>query len=150
MEKVIICTYDQQFLPEKKTPGAVCRDLKIAQPITIKPQEVVLVGTGVKTVLPLGRHAKMYARSGLPIKSGLQLANSVAVLDSDYRGEWLIQLYNITQETKIFEAGSRLTQFEIVPTYTVSTSRELPEINYLVDQETYDQFDTLFPSQRGE
>ncbi|MBO4203727.1 hypothetical protein J5893_02745 [bacterium] len=41
----------------------------------------------------------MYARSSLPSKIGLMLANGVAVIDSDYRGEYLLQLYNFTAQT---------------------------------------------------
>lgn len=45
MEKIIVCSYDEKLLPEKKTSGAVCWDMKLAQDIQVKPGELITVGT---------------------------------------------------------------------------------------------------------
>jgi dUTPase len=57
----------------------------------------------------------MYARSSLPTKAHLMLANSVAVFDADFRGEYLMQLYNYTAETVEIPAYTRLAQLEFFP-----------------------------------
>jgi len=43
MEKIIVCTYDEGLLPEKKTLGAVCRDLKLAEDFSVKPGNLQVV-----------------------------------------------------------------------------------------------------------
>jgi dUTPase len=57
----------------------------------------------------------MYARSSLPTKTGLMVANGVAVFDSDFRGEYLMQLYNYTSEVVEISAFTRLMQLEFFP-----------------------------------
>ena len=96
LTNIVICVADSIQLPQKHTPGAVCRDLVINEDITVEPGKIILAPTGVKIACPAGRHTKIYARSGLPIKSGLMLANGVGVIDNDYRGEYFLQLYNFT------------------------------------------------------
>jgi dUTPase len=84
---------------------------------TVHPGTISKVGTGIKTFLPQGRGTKMYARSSLPTKTGLMLANSVAIFDSDFRGEYLMQLYNYTSEKVTIPAFTRLAQLEFFPYY---------------------------------
>lgn len=57
----------------------------------------------------------MYARSSLPTKHHLFLANGVGLIDSDYRGEYHLQLYNPTQETITIPSHTRLCQLEFAP-----------------------------------
>lgn len=148
---ITICTYDPNLLPTKKTPGAVCFDLHIAQDIVVQPHTVAVVGTGVKFALPMGRHTKIYARSSLP-KYWLMLANSVAVMDADYRWEYMLQFYNFTNSPITHKAGDRLAQFEILP-YLLHEARQfgtkdIPNIETIVDQNVYDDFANRFPTDR--
>ena len=83
METIVICASHENFVPERKTPEAMCWDIKAAESLSIAPGEVKLVKSGLKTFIPTGRCCKIYARSSLPIKQGLQLANSVGLVDSD-------------------------------------------------------------------
>lgn len=53
MHKIIICTYNENLVPVKKTPGAVCRDLKIASEFSIASKTYAKIGTGIKTYIPL-------------------------------------------------------------------------------------------------
>jgi len=53
--------------------------------------------------MPLGWQCRVYARSSLPVKNGLMLANSVAIFDANFRGEYIMQFYNFTSETIRFE-----------------------------------------------
>ena len=152
MNKILICSYDTTFLPEKKTPEAACRDIKCAEEITIAPGEIKLVKSGVKTYIPTGRYCRMYARSSLPLKSGLMLANSVGIIDSDYRGEYLMQLFNCTQEPITITKATRLCQIEFCPHYWGNQqfgTSDIPAIETCVDADLWERFDEEFSSERG-
>lgn len=153
MESIILCTYDQLLIPERKTAGAVCRDMKIAEDIVIEPHQVCVVSTGIKTRIPIGRHAKCYARSGLPIKHSLMLANGVAIIDADYRGEYYIQVYNFGDQLVQFERYARLTQLEFVPTYLPEQakygSQDVPQLEIQCDAHIFQTFQDLYPTDRG-
>ena len=150
MEKIIICTYDENLLPEKKTPGAVCWDMKASLDFEIQPGEVKLVSAWFKTYIPNGWHARFYARSGLPTKSHLMQANSVAIMDPDYRGEYLMQFFNFTKEAVNHPIYTRLCQLEFSPywhEWKYGTDYT-PEIEFVVDKDLYDNFDSRFESVR--
>ena len=151
MNKILICVQDRAFLPEKKTPEAACRDIKCTKEITIPPGEIKLVKSGIKTYIPTGRYSRMYARSSLPIKNGLMLANSVGIIDSDYRGEYLMQLFNCTKEAITIEQGTRLCQIEFCPHYRGNQqfgTKEIPDIETRIDAELWERFDEEFSSER--
>lgn len=152
MEKILICSHAVSLLPEKKSPEAMCRDIKAAENFTIAPGEIKLVKSGIKTYIPTGRCCKIYARSSLPIKNGLMLANSVWLVDSDYRGEYLMQLYNCSQEAISIEEETRLCQIEFAPHYRGNAqfwTPEIPVIEMKVDPELFATFDQHFSSERG-
>ncbi len=60
---IIFCVAQTAQLPQKHTPGAVCRDLTINEDIQIAPGKIILAPTGVKIACAAGRHTKIYARS---------------------------------------------------------------------------------------
>jgi len=60
----------------------------------------------------------IYARSGMACKRGLAPANKVGVVDSDYRGEITVVLYNHGMEAQTIENGERIAQFVITPVLT--------------------------------
>jgi len=86
--------------------------------ITILPGESAWVGTGIALEVPKGCAGLVYARSGLACKRGLAPANKVGVVDSDYRGEIKVVLYNHSNEPQIIENGERIAQFVITPVLT--------------------------------
>ena len=59
----------------------------------------------------------IFPRSGLSTKKGLALANKVGVIDSDYRGEWLIVLYNQSNQDQVISPKERVAQFVLMPYY---------------------------------
>lgn len=148
---ILICVADPAHLPEKHSSGAVCRDLCIREDILIRPGQIILAPTGVKIACPTWRHTKIYARSGLPIKSWLMLANGVGVIDNDYRGEYLLQLYNFTDSIVTHTAGTRLGQFEIVPYFLPEQPHSLimPPIEIIISLEIFSVFDEQYPTSRG-
>ena len=84
----------------------------------IAPGETKLIHTGIAIELPLGTVGLIYARSGLASKRGLAPANKVGVIDSDYRGEIRVVLFNHGKETQTVEHGERVAQFLITPVLT--------------------------------
>jgi dUTP pyrophosphatase len=68
--------------------------------------------------LPRGYAGLIYARSGLACKRGLAPANKVGVVDSDYRGEFMIVLHNHGSISQTIEHGERIAQLVITPVFT--------------------------------
>ena len=87
-------------------------------PVTIHPGKTVFVPTGIAMEIPRGYAGLAYARSGLACKQDLAPANKVGVIDSDYRGEFMIALHNHGSETRTVNHGDRIAQLVITPVYT--------------------------------
>ena len=83
--------------------------------ITINPHETVKIGTGLSIELPNGTFGAIFARSGLATKSGLRPANCVGLIDSDYRGNVIVALYNDSSVNKTISPKERIAQLMIVP-----------------------------------
>lgn len=83
--------------------------------IQINPGETVKIGTGLCFQIPEGYFGGVFARSGLATKQGLRPPNCVGVIDSDYRGEVIVALYNDSSETRIVSPGDRVAQMIILP-----------------------------------
>ncbi|WP_341753623.1 dUTP diphosphatase [Candidatus Tisiphia endosymbiont of Dioctria rufipes] len=83
------------------------------EPITIKPQEVKLVPTGICIALPSHLEAQIRPRSGLALKHGVTVLNSPGTIDADYRGEIKVILINHAQEDFIIERGMKIAQMVI-------------------------------------
>lgn len=81
----------------------------------IKPGETVLIPTGIAMAIPYGYFGAIYPRSGIATKMGLRLANCVAVIDSDYRGEIKIPIYNDSDALQNIEYATRIAQIVIQP-----------------------------------
>ena len=83
--------------------------------VTINPHETVLIHTGIAMEIPTGYAGLVYARSGIASKRGLAPANKVGVIDSDYRGEIMVALYNQGKTAQIIEKGERIAQIVLTP-----------------------------------
>jgi dUTP pyrophosphatase len=90
----------------------------LEQPLTVAPGQTVFVPTGLSMALPKGCAGLVYARSGLACKRGLAPANKVGVIDSDYRGEFMVALYNHGSEAQTVNPGERIAQLIITPVLT--------------------------------
>ena len=103
--------------PKKQTVGSAGIDLfnNTDKAFTIKPNESVYVPTGMFVEIPDGYVGLLFARGSLGYKYGCTLTNSVGVIDSDYRGEVMARITNISQEPHTIEAGERCVQLVIVP-----------------------------------
>ncbi|MDO5026367.1 MAG: dUTP diphosphatase [Tissierellia bacterium] len=83
--------------------------------IIVKPNETVKVHTGVSVEIPEGYFGGVYPRSSTGVKKHLMLANTIGVIDSDYRGEIMVFFYNYGSEDQVIKNGDRLAQLIIQP-----------------------------------
>ena len=124
---------DMAIMPTYGSTEAAGADLYacIEEPITIEPGESVFIPTGLAMELPKGYAGLIYARSGLACKRGLAPANKVGVVDSDYRGEFMIVLHNHGAKAQTVQHGERIAQLVITPVFTPG----FVEIEELTDTE---------------
>lgn len=107
-------------MPTYATDGSAAVDLRAAidegTTVTIAPGERALIPTGI-AISPETKDvvAIVAARSGLAIKKGICLANSIGVIDSDYRGEICVGLLNTSKEPFVVERGDRIAQMMFMP-----------------------------------
>lgn len=103
------------ILPTYATDGASGLDLRafIDEPITLAPMERRLIPTGLFVQIPEGYEGQIRARSGLAIKHGIGLVNSIGTIDSDYRGELKIPMINFGNESFAISNGDRVAQLVI-------------------------------------
>ena len=83
--------------------------------VEILPGETAFIDTGIVMEIPNGYVGLVYARSGLSCKQGLAPANKVGVIDSDYRGNIMVALYNQSNEVRTVSEGDRIEQIIIQP-----------------------------------
>lgn len=105
-------------LPYRATAGSAGLDLFAAlrSPLKIAPRGLVSVPTGVAVQLPdVGYAAFIYARSGLAVRHGVALANGVGVIDSDYTGELIVGLCNLSDRAYTIMPGERIAQLVVSP-----------------------------------
>ena len=136
MEKVAVKKLREgAILPTFGSPEAAGADLYacLEQDVTIAPGETVFVPTGLAMELPRGYAGLIYARSGLACKRGLAPANKVGVVDSDYRGEFIVSLHNHGAQAQTISTGERIAQLVVTPVL-------IPE---------YIEVETLSDTQRG-
>jgi len=110
------------YLPQYKTPGAAGVDLHacIDKLITIKPQDTVLIPTGIAIYIADPKLCAMILpRSGLGHKHGIILGNTVGLIDSDYQGELMISVYNRSPVEFTINPLDRIAQLIVVPVIQV-------------------------------
>ena len=122
-EDAIIPAYGTEFAAGADLYACMDKD------ITINPGCTEFIHTGIALEIPTGLVGLIYARSGMACKRGLAPANKVGVIDSDYRGEIMVALYNQSNETKVITSGDRIAQIVIQPV----TQFEFNEVNELSD-----------------
>lgn len=107
-------------LPAYGTAEAAGADLYacLEAPVTLEPGASAFIPTGIALEVPKGCAGLIYARSGMACKRGLAPANKVGVVDSDYRGEITVVLYNHGANSQTIENGERIAQFIITPVLT--------------------------------
>ena len=110
-------------MPAYATEGAAAVDMRAAidegTTVTIEPGCRAMIPTGMAIALENANVvAILAARSGLAVKSGINLANGIGVIDSDYRGEICVGLYNSSDVPFTVNRGDRIAQLMFMPVYT--------------------------------
>ena len=104
-------------LPKYKTDGSSGMDLMALteNPIVIKPQKSVLIPTGLSIAIPEDTELQIRPRSGLAVKSNISVLNTPGTIDSDYRGEIKIILFNHSKDEFIINNNDRIAQMILMP-----------------------------------
>lgn len=119
MIQVQIINKSPHALPTYQTEGSSGMDLRawLKEPVTLQPLERHVIPTGLYMSLPAGYEAQIRPRSGMAIKRGLTVINAPGTIDSDYRGEIMVGIVNLSNEPQTIEDGERIAQM-IVSSYT--------------------------------
>lgn len=117
MELKIKKVRENAKIPTRGTDGAAGFDLYacIDEPITLNKGDTALIPTGIAIAVPNKYAAFIHSRSGLSIKKGICLLNSVGVVDSDYRGEVCVGVIKATDGPYTIEPFERIAQMVIKP-----------------------------------
>ena len=118
MIKVLIKKLDPSVeLPSYKTDGASGMDLKafVKEPINLKPQTSCLVPTGISVAFPSEYEIQIRPRSGLAAKNNISVLNTPGTIDSDYRCEIKIILFNHGNEDFLINDKDRIAQMILTP-----------------------------------
>ncbi len=128
--KVLIKKLDPLVkLPQYKTSGASGLDLMAftKEPIEIKPKTSSLIPTGLSVAFSENYEIQIRPRSGLAAKKNITVLNTPGTIDSDYRGEIKVIIYNHGDENFLVNNGDRIAQMILAPVVKM----ELEEINNL-------------------
>ena len=128
--KINIINKSNNPLPEYKTTGSAGLDLtaNLSSNLTLKPFEVVSIPTGLFIELIEGYEAQIRPRSGLALKYGITVLNSPGTIDSDYRGEIMVILYNASNKDFEVKHGDRIAQM-VINKYERIELNKVEEIN---------------------
>jgi len=118
-------------LPSYKSAGASGMDLMafIDEPINLKPGKSCLIPTGLSVAFPKKYEIQIRPRSGLAAKNNISVLNTPGTIDSDYRGELKIILYNHSKKNFIINKNDRVAQMVLTPIIKMELeeTNELPE-----------------------
>ena len=118
MVKVLIKKLDPAVkLPEYKTSGASGMDLTafIKKPVSIKSKTSALITTGISVAFLENYEIQIRPRSGLAAKNGITVLNTPGTIDSDYRGEIKVIIYNHGDTNFVINNGDRIAQMVLSP-----------------------------------
>ena len=132
MVKILIKKTNKEVItPKYKTDGSSGVDLSafLEKKVVIKPNSSELIPTGLQVAIPEELEIQIRPRSGLAAKESIGVLNSPGTIDSDYRGELKIILFNHSNKDFIINNGDRIAQMVLVPILKM----EFEEIDSLPD-----------------
>ena len=130
MVKILVKKFDKKIkLPVYKTSGSSGMDLMafIKKPINIKPKRSSLIPTGLTVAFSKNYEIQIRPRSGLAAKNNISVLNTPGTIDSDYRGEIKVIIYNHGNNDFAINNGDRIAQMILAPVVKI----ELEETNNL-------------------
>lgn len=113
MEIKVKKLHPEAKLPEYGRKGDAGLDLFSTKKVVIKPGEKQEIPTGIAIELPEGYASLIWAKSGLGLGHGLVVLGGV--IDSNYRGEYIVGIYNSGSKEYTFQAGEKIAQVLIQP-----------------------------------
>ena len=122
--------HDDAVVPERAYAGDAGLDLVACEGAEIGPGERAVVGTGLAVAIPEGHAGFVQPRSGLAAKHGITVLNTPGLIDSGYRGELRVILFNTDpSESFTVEPGMRIAQLVVMPLASLETAEVevLPE-----------------------
>ena len=128
MVKVLLKKLDPSVkLPEYKTEGSSGMDLIafINEPITIKSRASSLVPTGLSVAFSKDYEIQIRPRSGLAAKKNISVLNTPGTVDSDYRGEIKVIIYNHGINDFVIKNGDRIAQMILTPVIKIEFEETL-------------------------
>ena len=123
MVKVLIKRLDKAVkLPEYKSDGASGIDLMafVKNSIKVKPQSSTLIPTGISLAFSNNYEIQIRPRSGLALRNNISVLNTPGTVDSDYRGEIKVIIYNHGNEDFIINNGDRIAQMVLSPVIKIN------------------------------
>ena len=132
MVKILVKKLDSRVkLPSYKTIGSSGMDLMALtdKPITILPKKSYLVPTGISVAMPKNYEIQIRPRSGLAAKNNISILNTPGTIDSDYRGEIKIILFNHGSDEFLINNGDRIAQIVLMPVHKI----DFEEVDNLPD-----------------
>lgn len=123
-------SFEDIKLPHYSTGGSSGMDVRAAieNSITIPVGKVSLIPTNLSVEIPLGYEIQVRPRSGLAAKNGIGVLNSPGTIDSDYRGEIKIILFNFGDKDFVINRGDRIAQL-VIAEVIVANINEAEELN---------------------
>ena len=107
--------HNDAILPQYATTGAACFDLHACETVVYGSGKSAVIDTGLAFEVPEGYALMIYSRSGHGFNNGWRLANSVGVVDSDFRGSVKVKLVSDRAPIESIRAGDRVAQAMLVP-----------------------------------
>ena len=123
MVKVLVKKLNSKVkLPSYETEGSSGMDLVafIDEPIEIKPNSSALISTGLSIAIPEDCEVQIRPRSGLAAKSNISVLNTPGTIDSDYRGELKVILFNHGNKHFVVKNNERIAQMVLTPVLKVN------------------------------
>lgn len=102
-------------IPTRATYGSAGYDIYSSEDVHVSKNAVTKVHTGISVSFPQGYKLEIVPRSGLAFKRGVNIVNTPATIDSDYRGEIIVGLIGHTENQVYIEKGERIAQCILVP-----------------------------------
>ena len=117
-------------LPKYETEGSSGMDIRAAveNQVTIAPGKIALVPTNLSVEIPIGYEIQVRPRSGLAAKNGIGVLNSPGTIDSDYRGEVKVILFNFSENNFIIKRGDRIAQL-VIAEVILADVKEVKNLN---------------------
>lgn len=119
MKLQIVRLRPKATLPEYATAGAAGLDLAACERRWIEPGDQAYIATGIAVAIPEGYEGQVRLRSSLG-QRGIMIPHAPGTIDSDYRGEIIVPVFNFGPDDLLIEAGARIAQLVIAPVVRVT------------------------------